>query len=187
MHPWFVVVGAMRAARRPPECAKASMLVVWNDRRALVTTSATLASTRVYGPGPCRVSPVPALRRPRAACDDTYRVHYLFGIPNSYHEPDLTLLSDLLPCLHTSGHAPPHPHTTPPHPMSRLPSPLLPEKLCSVMGILPRLWLGGGGGCGLGRGVGVLGEPRAGVDGLWRLCCGVAVGGPFAGGRPSVF
>jgi hypothetical protein len=25
------------------------------------------------------------------------------------------------------------------------------------------------------------------VDGLWRLCCGVAVGGPFAGGRPSVF
>ena len=39
----------------------------------------------------------------------------------------------------------------------------------------------------LGRGVGVLGGPRAGVDGLWRLCCGVAVGGPFAGGRPSVF
>jgi hypothetical protein len=25
------------------------------------------------------------------------------------------------------------------------------------------------------------------VDGLWRLCCGVAVEGPFAGGRPSVF
>ena len=42
-------------------------------------------------------------------------------------------------------------------------------------------------GCGLGRGVGVLGGPRAGVDGLWRLCCGVAVGGPFAGGRSSVF
>ena len=40
---------------------------------------------------------------------------------------------------------------------------------------------------GLGRGVGVLGGPRAGVDGLWRLCCGVAVGGPFAGGRSSVF
>jgi hypothetical protein len=32
--------------------------------------------------------------------------------------------------------------------------------------------------------VGVLGGPRAGVDGLCRLCCGVAVGGPFAGGRP---
>ena len=39
----------------------------------------------------------------------------------------------------------------------------------------------------LGRGVGGLGGPRAGVDGMWRLCCGVAVGGPFAGGRPSVF
>jgi hypothetical protein len=36
-------------------------------------------------------------------------------------------------------------------------------------------------------GVRGLGGPRAGVDGLWRLCCGVAVGGPFAGGRPSVF
>ncbi len=45
----------------------------------------------------------------------------------------------------------------------------------------------GGGGCGLGRGVGVLGGPRAGVDGLCRLCYGVAVGGPFAGGRSSVF
>jgi hypothetical protein len=49
------------------------------------------------------------------------------------------------------------------------------------------IWLGGGGGCGLGRGVVGLGGPRAGVDGLCRLCCGVAVGGPFAGGRPSVF
>jgi hypothetical protein len=47
--------------------------------------------------------------------------------------------------------------------------------------------LGGGGGCGLGQGVGGLGWPRAGVDGLWHLCCGVFVGGPFAGGRPSVF
>ena len=32
-----------------------------------------------------------------------------------------------------------------------------------------------------------LSKPRAGVDGLWRLCCGAVVGGPFAGGRPSVF
>ena len=54
-------------------------------------------------------------------------------------------------------------------------------------GNLTWLWLGGGGGCGLGRGVGVLGGPRAGVDGLCRLCCDVAVGGPFAGGRSSVF
>jgi hypothetical protein len=36
----------------------------------------------------------------------------------------------------------------------------------------------------LGPGVGGLGGARAGVDGLWRLYCGVAVGGPFAGGRP---
>ena len=35
--------------------------------------------------------------------------------------------------------------------------------------------------------MGVLDGPRAGVDGLCRLCCGVAVGGLFAGGRPSVF
>ena len=42
----------------------------------------------------------------------------------------------------------------------------------------------GGGGCGLGLGEGGLGGPRAGVDVLWRLCCGVAVGGPFAVGRP---
>jgi hypothetical protein len=49
------------------------------------------------------------------------------------------------------------------------------------------LWLGGVGGCGLGLGLGVLGGPRAGVDGLWRLCCGVSVGGPFSGGLTSVF
>jgi hypothetical protein len=48
-------------------------------------------------------------------------------------------------------------------------------------------WLGGGVGSGLGRDVGGLGGPRAGVDGLWRLSCGVAVGGPSAGCRPSVF
>ena len=41
--------------------------------------------------------------------------------------------------------------------------------------------------CGLGLGVGVLGGFRAGVDGLCRLCCVVAVGGPFADGLPSVF
>jgi hypothetical protein len=46
---------------------------------------------------------------------------------------------------------------------------------------------GHGGGCGLGWGVGGLGGPRAGVDGLWHLCCSIAVAGPFAGGRPSVF
>ena len=45
-----------------------------------------------------------------AACDDTYRVHDLFVIPNNYHEPDLTLLSDLRPCHHASGHALPHAH-----------------------------------------------------------------------------
>jgi hypothetical protein len=45
----------------------------------------------------------------------------------------------------------------------------------------------GGGRCGLGRGVGGLVGPRAGVDALWRLCCGAVVGGPFAGGRSSVF
>ena len=56
------------------------------------------------------------------------------------------------------------------------------ERFCSVMGILP-CDVGGG----LGLGVGVLGWPRAGVDGLWRLCCGVAVGGPFAGCLSSVF
>ena len=31
--------------------------------------------------------------------------------------------------------------------------------------------------------MGGLGGPRAGVDGLCSLCCGVAVRGPFAGGR----
>jgi hypothetical protein len=72
-------------------------------------------------------------------------------------------------------------------PSARLQGVAIVADVCSVMGICPRLWLGGGGGCGLGRGVGVLGGPRAGVDGLCRLCCCVAVGGPFAGGRPSVF
>ncbi len=33
----------------------------------------------------------------------------------------------------------------------------------------------------------VLGWPLAGVDGLCCLCCGVAVGGLFTGGRTSVF
>jgi hypothetical protein len=43
------------------------------------------------------------------------------------------------------------------------------------------------GWCLLGRGVGGLEGPRAGVDGLWCLCCGDVVGGPFAGGLPLVF
>ncbi len=42
-------------------------------------------------------------------------------------------------------------------------------------------------GCGLGQGVGGLEGPRAGVDGLCCLCCCAVVGGPFAGGQPSVF
>ncbi len=40
---------------------------------------------------------------------------------------------------------------------------------------------------GLGRGVGGLDGPRAGVDTLWRLCCVAVVGGAFAGGRLCVF
>jgi hypothetical protein len=39
----------------------------------------------------------------------------------------------------------------------------------------------------LGLGVGGLGGPRGGVDGLCCLCCGIAVGGQFADGLPSVF
>ncbi len=35
--------------------------------------------------------------------------------------------------------------------------------------------------------MGGLDGPRAGVDGLCRLCCGNVVGGPLAGSRPSVF
>jgi hypothetical protein len=35
--------------------------------------------------------------------------------------------------------------------------------------------------------VGGLGGPQAGVDALYRLCCGAVVGGPFSGGLPSVF
>jgi hypothetical protein len=58
---------------------------------------------------------------------------------------------------------------------------------CNLLIFGYELWLGGCGSGGLGRGVGVQVGPRAGVDGLWRVCCGVAVGGPFAGGLPSVF
>jgi hypothetical protein len=38
------------------------------------------------------------------------------------------------------------------------------------------LWLGGGGRCGLGRGVGGLGGPGLVVDARWRLLVGQCVG-----------
>jgi hypothetical protein len=57
----------------------------------------------------------------------------------------------------------------------------------SVFDLVLTLALAGRWRCGLGRGVGGLGGPRAGVDGRWRLCCGAVVGGPFAGARTSVF